>query len=116
MAIEKDFTDTSGVVHLKAYHRVAGIMINRDNDTVQIGMAAYPNKVASDAKKQPLQGSTFGVVLDGDEWAMIHGADEVAKSYNFVKAQKPKMVVDSEGKETSEIAQGSIDLRGGKDV
>ena len=95
MAIEKDFTDKSGVDHTKSYFSVAGIFIHREGtERVEIGMAAYPNKAASDALKQPLQGSTFGVAVTDEEWMALQGKDEVAKSYNFAKARKPKMKAD----------------------
>jgi hypothetical protein len=117
MAIQKTFTDVSGAEHKDAYFRVNGIFIHREgNERVEIGMAAYVNKAASDARKQPLRGSTFGVTVASDEWSALKGADEVAKCYNFVKSRKPKMKRDDKGKETDEIEQGDVDLRGGKDV
>lgn len=117
MAIQKTFTDSSGVEHKDAYFRVNGIFIHREGvERVEIGMAAYPNKAASDALKQPLQGSTFGVTVTADEWVALQGKDEVAKCYNIVKARKPKMKRDEDNKETDEVEHGDVDLRGGKDV
>ena len=117
MAIQKKFTDLSGVEHKDAYFRVNGIFIHREgSERVEIGMAAYVSKAASDVRKQPLQGSTFGVTVTDAEWSALKGVDEASKCYNFVKSRKPKMKRDDKGKETDEVEQGDVDLRGGKDV
>jgi len=117
MAIVKTFTDKSGVEHKNAYFRVLGIFIHREGDErIEVGFGAYPNKAASDAQKQLLQGSTFGVMMTNDEWLAATGKDEVAKCYNFVKTRKPKMKRDDKGVETDEVENGDVDLRGGKDV
>jgi len=117
MAIVKTFTDKSGVEHKDAYFRVLGIFIHREGtERVEIGLGAYPNKAASDASKQPLQGSTFGVTMTDTEWLAATGKDEVAKCYNFVKSHKPKMKRDDKGVEMDEVENWDVDLRGGKDV
>lgn len=55
MAIQKTFTDRSGVEHKDAYFKVVGIMIHREGvERIEISLASYPNKAASDSLKQPL--------------------------------------------------------------